>query len=68
VIDREPLGTGTDGYYDWRCSPEILRPADTDDDPYTTVEDRSPAVIVWMLGALVAALVVCVALVWLGHE
>jgi hypothetical protein len=33
-----------------------------------TEPDNSPAVIVWMLGVLTAAIVVCVALVWLGHE
>jgi hypothetical protein len=59
VIDREPLGTYADGYE--------LR---VDEEPWAICEDdyRSGGAIVWMLGAIVAALIVVVAWVVLGHE
>ena len=50
-------------WYDWRCRPELLDPLTVDEEPYAVCEpDRSPAV--WLLGAIVAALIVAVA--WLA--
>ena len=51
--------TGTGGV--WRIDPDPL----TVPEPYATVDEGNPgAVIVWMLGAIIAALIVAVA--WLA--
>ena len=68
---REPIGTYTVGDWkftepgrtEWRCdqSPDPL----TVPEPYATVDEGNPGmVIVWMLGAIIAALIVAVA--WLA--
>ena len=71
---REPWNYSSGGRHDWRIDPDPLQ---VDDDPfkqewtngysepYATVDEGNPGmVIVWMLGAIVAALIVAVA--WLA--
>jgi hypothetical protein len=57
---REPIGTSAD-WITWRVDP-----LQVDEEPWAVAEDdpRSGMVIVWMLGAIVAALIVAVA--WLA--
>jgi len=59
---REPWSYSSGGRHDWRIDPD---PLTVPEPPYATVDvGRSGAVIVWMLGAIIAALIVAVA--WLA--